>query len=83
MVETAAQSFGAIDVVVNAAGVAPEEDGELESPHQFSEVLAVNVTGSYIVGDEAARTWKEQGLRGNLVLTTSANAVVAKKGSLA
>src|SRR5204862_1529413 len=45
--------------------------------------FAVNVTGSYIVADEAARIWKEQGLPGNLVLTTSANAVVAKKGSLA
>jgi NAD(P)-dependent dehydrogenase (short-subunit alcohol dehydrogenase family) len=43
----------------------------------------INVTGSYLVADEAAKTWKEQGLRGNLVLTTSANAVVAKKGSLA
>ena len=43
----------------------------------------VNVTGSYIVGDEAFKTWKEQGLRGSLVLTTSANAAVAKKGSLA
>ena len=43
----------------------------------------INVTGSYLVGDEASRTWKEQGLRGNLVLTTSANAVVSKKGSVA
>ena len=39
--------------------------------------------GSYLVGDEAFKTWKEQGLRGNLVLTTSANAAVAKKGSVA
>jgi hypothetical protein len=31
----------------------------------------------------APRLWKEQGLRGSLVLTTSANAVVAKKGSVA
>src|SRR4029079_18982157 len=45
--------------------------------------FGVNVTGSYIVGDEAAKTWKEQGLKGTLVLTTSANAVVAKKGSVA
>src|SRR5207302_3584767 len=29
------------------------------------------------------KTWNEQGLRGNLVLTTSANAAVAKKGSVA
>ena len=45
--------------------------------------FSINVTGSYLVADEAAKIWKEQGLRGNLVLTTSANAVVAKKGSLA
>src|SRR6202012_1310492 len=43
----------------------------------------INVTGSYLVAAEAAKPWREQGLRGNLVLTTSANAVVAKKGSLA
>ena len=36
-----------------------------------------------MVADEAFKTWKEQGLRGNMVLTTSANAVVAKKGSVA
>jgi NAD(P)-dependent dehydrogenase (short-subunit alcohol dehydrogenase family) len=35
------------------------------------------------VADEARAVWQAQGLRGSLVLTTSANAVVAKKGSLA
>ena len=35
-------------------------------------------------GTRAAKLWKEQGLKANeLVLTTSANAVVAKKGSVA
>ena len=44
----------------------------------------INVVGSsYLVADEAFKTWKEQGLKGALVLTTSANAVVAKKGSVA
>jgi NAD(P)-dependent dehydrogenase (short-subunit alcohol dehydrogenase family) len=50
---------------------------------KWAFTFGVNVTGSYIVGDEAAKTWKDQGLRGSLVLTTSANAVVAKKGSVA
>ena len=50
---------------------------------KWALTFAINVTGSYIVADEAAKTWKEQGLPGNLVLTTSANAVVAKKGSVA
>src|SRR6266700_1399609 len=43
----------------------------------------INVKGAYIVADEAYKIFKKQGLTGNIILTTSANAVVAKKGSLA
>jgi NAD(P)-dependent dehydrogenase (short-subunit alcohol dehydrogenase family) len=43
----------------------------------------VNVTGAYIVADEANKVLQSQGLPASVVLTTSANAVVAKKGSLA
>ncbi len=39
--------------------------------------------GGYIVADEARRIWHAQGLHGSLVLTTSVNAAVSKKGSLA
>jgi NAD(P)-dependent dehydrogenase (short-subunit alcohol dehydrogenase family) len=53
------------------------------SDDKWALTFNINVTGSYLVADEAFKTWKEQGLRGNLVLTTSANAVVAKKGSVA
>jgi len=35
------------------------------------------------VADEAARVWAAQGLPGSLVITTSVNAVVPKKGSFA
>jgi len=35
------------------------------------------------VADEARQIWSRQGLKGSLVLTTSVNAVVSKKGSLA
>ena len=51
--------------------------------NQLGADQRITNTGSYLVADEAAKTWREQGLRGNLVLTTSANAVVAKKGSIA
>src|SRR5690606_7327313 len=40
-------------------------------------------TGSYIVADTAREVFNSQGLRGSMVLTTSANAIVAKKGSVA
>jgi NAD(P)-dependent dehydrogenase (short-subunit alcohol dehydrogenase family) len=39
--------------------------------------------GSYLVADEAAKVSQRQGLRGNIVLTTSVNAFVSKKGSIA
>ena len=45
--------------------------------------MSISVTGHYIVADEAAAIWRAQGLPASLVLTTSVNAVVAKKGSLA
>src|SRR5262249_35135311 len=43
----------------------------------------INVTGAYVLADEAHRIFKEQGLPASIVLTTSANAVVAKMGSTA
>jgi len=48
--------------------------------HRF-DGNALSVTAAS--GDEAFKTWKEQVLKGQLVLTTSANAAVAKKGSVA
>jgi len=38
---------------------------------------------TYLVADEAKTIWQSQGLRGSLVVTTSANAAVAKQGSFA
>ena len=55
-------------------------------PHRGPALVAhlrVNVTGAYIVADEVNKIFQRQGLPATVVLTTSANAVVAKKGSLA
>ena len=43
----------------------------------------MNVAGAYVVADEVRRAWDAQQLTGSLVLTTSVNAMVVKKGSLA
>jgi len=77
-------AYGGVDAVVVTAGifVAPDTTGHIPDD-KWALTFSINVTGGYIVGDETATLWKEQGLRANLVLTTSANAVVAKKGSLA
>ena len=84
MLDQVALAYGGFDSIVVTAGVIWPSDTTGHIPDEkWAFTFNVNVTGSYIVGDEAAKTWKKQGLRGNLVLTTSANAVVAKKGTLA
>jgi rhamnulose-1-phosphate aldolase/alcohol dehydrogenase len=84
MLDQVALAYGGFDSICVTAGVFWPSDTTGHIPDdKWAFTFGVNVTGSYIVGDEAARTWKEQGLRGSLVLTTSANAVVAKKGSVA
>src|SRR6202008_4123458 len=62
--------------------VPPDTTGHIEDD-KWALTFAINVTGSYLVADEAHQLWKRQDLKTNLVLTTSANAVVAKKGSFA
>jgi rhamnulose-1-phosphate aldolase/alcohol dehydrogenase len=84
MLEQVCLAYGGFDhVVVTAGYFSPPDKGGHIPDEKWAATFSINVTGSYIVADEAAKIWKEQGLSGSLVLTTSANAVVAKKGSVA
>jgi len=84
MLDKVALAYGGFDSICVTAGIFVPSDTTGHIPDdKWAVTFAINVTGSYLVGDEAYKTWKEQGLRGNLVLTTSANAAVAKKGSVA
>lgn len=84
MLDQVALAYGGFDSICVTAGIFVPSDTTGHIPDdKWALTFAINVTGSYLVADEAFKTWKEQGLRGNLVLTTSANAAVAKKGSLA
>ncbi len=84
MLDQVALAYGGFDSIEVTAGIFVPSDTSGHIPDdKWALTFNINVTGSYFVADEAAKTWREQGLRGNLVLTTSANAVVAKKGSLA
>lgn len=77
-------AYGGIDNVIVTAGVfvSPDKTGHI-SDDKWRFTFDVNVLGGYIVADEARSLWEAQGLRGSLVLTTSVNAAVSKKGSLA
>lgn len=84
MFEQAILAYGGIDHVVVTAGVflAPDRTGH-NTDNEWKLSFDVNVRGAYLIADEAREIWAAQGLSGSLVLTTSVNAVVAKKGSLA
>jgi rhamnulose-1-phosphate aldolase/alcohol dehydrogenase len=84
LLDDVALAYGGIDSVIVTAGVfvPPDRDGRV-ADDKWGLTFAVNVTGSYLVADEARRMWAKQGLPGTLVLTTSVNATVPKAGSLA
>ncbi len=84
MLEDVVIAYGGIDAIVVTAGifVPPDKTGHIPDD-RWALTYAINVTGAYFVADEAAKIFREQNLPANVVLTTSANAVVAKKGSVA
>lgn len=77
-------AYGGIDHVVIASGlyVSPDPEGRIPD-HGWDDSFRVNVTGPFLVADEAARVWQAQELPGSLVVITSVNAVAVKSGSLA
>jgi NAD(P)-dependent dehydrogenase (short-subunit alcohol dehydrogenase family) len=78
----AVAQFGGIDVIVNTGAVypVPGGDGEL-SDTQWAQAFLVNVTGNYLLARQTEWVFNDQGLSAAMVLTSSANAVVPKKGS--
>jgi rhamnose utilization protein RhaD (predicted bifunctional aldolase and dehydrogenase)/NAD(P)-dependent dehydrogenase (short-subunit alcohol dehydrogenase family) len=74
--------FGGIDILVNTAAIfpVPSDDGEL-SDAQWTKTFLVNVTGNYALARAAEWVFRDQNLPGAVVFTSSANAVVPKKGS--
>ena len=84
LLENVVLAYGGIDGLVDTAGifVPPDTTGHIPD-ERWAQTFAINVTGAYIVADEAAAVWREQSLPAGLVFTTSVNAVVPKKGSLA
>jgi NAD(P)-dependent dehydrogenase (short-subunit alcohol dehydrogenase family) len=74
--------FGGLDGIINTAATFPVGlNGARLTPAQWRTTLDVNVTGNYLLADGGQRVFLEQGLSSVLVLTSSANAVVPKRGS--
>jgi rhamnose utilization protein RhaD (predicted bifunctional aldolase and dehydrogenase)/NAD(P)-dependent dehydrogenase (short-subunit alcohol dehydrogenase family) len=72
---------GGIDLLLNTAALFPASADNTTSAAQWGRTLEINVTANYFLAEEASRIFREQNLDASIVLTSSANAVVAKRGS--
>jgi len=80
-VQKVIQAYGGLDIVINTAALFPSSPNGVISDEQWASTLEVNVTANYLLLDEIAGILKDQDLDVSVVLTSSANAVVPKRGS--
>ena len=74
-------TYGGLDIVVNTAAIFPSSpDGQINDA-QWGVTLDINVTANHRLIEEAAKVLREQDLTASVVLVSSANAVVPKRGS--
>src|SRR5262249_50284795 len=76
--------YGGLDILVCIAAVffPPDSAGRI-TEEQWRKTLDVNLLGSMLVADEAQKVMAAQETEGSIVLISSANGVVAKRGSWA
>jgi NAD(P)-dependent dehydrogenase (short-subunit alcohol dehydrogenase family) len=74
-------AYGGLDIIVNTAAIFPSSpDGQI-SDGQWGLTLDINVTANHRLVEEAGKILREQDLQASVVLVSSANAVVPKRGS--
>ena len=76
LVDHVLQAFGRIDVLVNNAGIFRAADFLDVTEEDFDAVINVNIKGSFLMGQAAARAMKSTG-GGSIVNMSSVNAVLA------
>jgi rhamnose utilization protein RhaD (predicted bifunctional aldolase and dehydrogenase)/NAD(P)-dependent dehydrogenase (short-subunit alcohol dehydrogenase family) len=74
-------AFGGLDILINTAALFPASPDGIINQAMWGTTLEINVTSNYLLAEEAGKLFSEQGLDGAVVLTSSANAVVPKRGS--
>lgn len=82
LIAAALDSFGRLDFVVTAAGVAPREMFHKSTPQRFADVLAINLAGSVDLAMAAAPLFREQG-GGRIVFVSSSAGLHGQVGSTA
>lgn len=71
MVKAAVDTFGRLDVVCHIAGITRDAFAHKMTLDQWNAVIAVNLTGSFLIAQAAAAAMRDQG-SGCIILTSSA-----------
>lgn len=79
LVASTLDRYGSVEVLANNAGIAPNEDAEIESVEAFRKAVAVNLTGAYSCAREVA-TVMLAGSGGSIINTASISGLVAGDG---
>ena len=79
IIQTALDSFGRIDVVVNNAGILRDRFFHKMSLEEWDAVIKVHLYGAYYVSRAAANHFKEQG-SGNYIHMTSTSGLIGNFG---
>ena len=75
------RQFGGLDILINTAAIFPASPDGVITDVMWGMTLEINVTANFMLTDEAEPIFGAQGIDASIVLTSSANAVVAKRGT--
>lgn len=79
--QTLLQSWGGLDILVNAAGVAPAYSLADLPVAKFRFALEVNLTGYFLMARAAARILMQQGMGGSIINLSSKSGLDASKNN--
>ncbi len=82
MVQTVVARYGRLDCVVNSAGIGSDIPFLQTSLETFDRIIGVNLRGTFIVGQAAARAMKETG-GGSIVNIASVSGITGNAGRTA